>query len=130
MKKTHIIAFLILSFLIASFITSCTSSDEEVIVVRDTVIINVTPPPLKNQVSVETINKRFIIQLAAFNKEENVNAFVKQAKEKLGVIPEVRKHGNLFEVTVGLYNYANTAQDYLTVVKSKGFPDAFIKSID
>ncbi len=129
MKKTHIIAFLIFSFLIASFITSCTTSDEEVIVVRDTVVITV-PPPLKDQVSVETINKRFIIQLAAFNKEENVNTFVKQAKEKLGVIPEVRKHGYLFEVTVGLYNNANSAQDYLTVVKSKGFPDAFIKSID
>jgi len=129
MKKTHIIAFLILSFLIASFITSCTTSDEEVIVVRDTVVITVTPP-LKDQVSVETINKRFIIQLAAFNKEENVNTFVKQAKEKLGETPEIRKYGNIFVVTVGTYNNANSAQDYLTVVKSKGFQDAFIKSID
>ncbi len=129
MKKINIITFVILSFIIASLLSSCTSSDEEVIVVRDTVVITVQPP-VKNQVSVETINKRFVIQLAAFNKEENVNAFVKQAKEKLGETPEIRKYGNIFVVTVGTYNYANSAQDYLTVVKSKGFKDAFVKAID
>lgn len=129
MKKAHIIAFLIISFLMASFITSCTSSDEEVVIVRDTVIIP-SPPPLKNQVSVETINKRFVIQLASFNKIENANTFVNRAKEKLGVIPEIRRFGNFHVVTVGIYNNANSAQDYLTTVKSKGFPDAFIKAID
>ena len=97
MKKINIITFVILSFIIASLLSSCTSSDEEVIVVRDTVVITVQPP-VKNQVSVETINKRFVIQLAAFNKEENVNAFVKQAKEKLGETPEIRKYGNIFVV--------------------------------
>lgn len=129
MKKLNFITFVILSFILASLLSSCTSSDEEVIVVRDTVVIKVQPP-IKNQISIETINKKFAIQLAAFNREENVNTYVKQAKEKLGETPEIRKYGNLFVVTVGIYNYANDAQDYLTVVKSKGFKDAFVKAID
>lgn len=129
MKKTYIFAFLILAFITASLLTSCTTSDEVTIIEKDTVFI-VKEGTVKNQVNIETINKRFVIQIAAFSQQENVNTFLNQAKDKLNVMPDVRKYGNIYEVTVGNFTYANAAQDYLNVVKSKGFKDAFIKTVD
>ena len=129
MKKPYIFVFLLLAVITTSFLTSCTSSDEQVTIIRDTVII-VEKTPVKNQVNVETINKRFVIQLAAFTQQENVNTFLNQARNKLNVLPDVRKSGNIYEITVGNFTYANAAQDYLNVVKANGFPNAFIKAID
>lgn len=129
MKKAYIFAFLLLVFFTASLLTSCTSGDEVVVIEKDTVFI-VEKGTVKNQVNIEPINKKFVIQIAAFSQQDNVTTFVKKAGDKLNMMPDVRKNGNIYEVTVGNFSYANAAQDYLNVVKSKGYPEAFIKAID
>ena len=130
MRKAFIYPFLLVSFLLFSLLTSCTSSDDEdIYVLRDTVILNVDTL-IKEQRNVQKLNLVFVIQLASFKEMNYAETFRDQAKEKLNVIPDVRKTSTFYHVTVGKFNDAKSAQDYLNFVKSRGFQNAFVKSID
>lgn len=130
MKKVYIYPFILVTFILVSLMSSCTSSDDEdIYVLKDTVVLNVDTL-IKEQRNVQKVNLTFVIQLAAFKEQSYADAFIVSAKEKLNAIPDVRKSGNVFSVTVGKFNDATSAQDYLTFVKSKGFTNAFVKSLN
>lgn len=130
MKKAYIYPFVLVAFLLVSLMSSCTSSDDEdIYVLKDTVVLNVDTL-IKEQRNVQKVNLTFVIQLAAFKEQNYADAFVVSAKEKLNSIPDVRKTGSIYLVTVGKFNEASSAQDYLNYVKSKGFSNAFVKSLD
>jgi hypothetical protein len=130
MKKVYIYPFVLVAFLLGSLMSSCTSSDDEdIYVLKDTVVLNVDTL-IKEQRNVQKVNLTFVIQLAAFKEQNHADAFVVSAKEKLNSIPDIRKTGSIYLVTVGKFNEASSAQDYLNYVKSKGFTGAFIKSLD
>jgi len=130
MKKVYIYPFILVTFILVSLMSSCTSSDDEdIYVLKDTVVLNVDTL-IKEQRNVQKVNLTFVIQLAAFREQSYADAFIVSAKEKLNSIPDVRKSGNVFSVTVGKFNDATSAQDYLTFVKSKGFTNAFVKSLN
>ncbi len=119
-----------MAFIVVSLMSSCSPSDEEdIYVLRDTVVLNVDTL-IKEQRNVQKVNLTFVIQLAAFKEQGYADAFSVSAKEKLNSIPDVRKSGSVFLVTVGKFFDAASAQDYLTFVKSKGFTNAFVKSIN
>ncbi len=129
MKKAYVFIYFVIFTVSASFFISCSSSDEqEVVIERETVVIVDTL--VKNQVSVETLNKKFVVQLAAFKEKSNADSFVLQAKEKLNAVPDVRINRGIYVITVGNFNYSSSANDYLIQVKAKGFPDAFVKALD
>jgi cell division septation protein DedD len=111
-------------------VSSCTSSDDEdIYVLKDTVVLNVDTL-IKEQRNVQRVNLSYVIQLAAFREQSHADAFILSAKEKLNSIPDLRKTNGVFLVTVGKFNEAGSAQDYLNFVKSKGFTNAFIKSLN
>ncbi|MFZ4589470.1 MAG: SPOR domain-containing protein [Ignavibacteria bacterium] len=130
MKRIYIYPLVLVAFLLVSLMSSCTSSDDEdIYVLKDTVVLNVDTL-IKEQRNVQKVNLTFVIQLAAFKEQNYADAFVVSAKEKLNSIPDVRKTGSIYLVTVGKFNEASSAQDYLNYVKSKGFSNAFVKSLD
>lgn len=129
MKKIYIFPLIFVTFLLVSLMSSCTSSDDDIYVIRDTVVLNVDTL-IKEQRNVQKINLTYVIQLAAFKEQSYADAFIISAKEKLNSIPDVRKSGSLFLITVGKFNEASSAQDYLNFVKSKGFTNAFIRSLN
>jgi len=130
MKKIYIYPFILVTLLLVSLMSSCSSGDDEdIYVLRDTVVLNVDTL-IKEQRSVQRVNLTYVIQLAAFKEQSYADAFVTSAKEKLNSIPDIRKTGNIYLVTVGKFNEAGSAQDYLNFVKSKGFSNAFIKSLN
>jgi hypothetical protein len=130
MKKIYVYPLILVAFLLVSLISSCTSSDDEdIYVLRDTVVLNVDTL-IKEQRNVQKVNLTFVIQLAAFKEQNHADAFITSAKEKLNSIPDIRKSGSVFLVTVGKFNDAGSAQDYLNFVKSKGYTNAFVKSLD
>ena len=130
MKKIYIYPFILVTLLLVSLMSSCSSADDEdIYVLRDTVVLNVDTL-IKEQRSVQRVNLTYVIQLAAFKEQSYADAFVTSAKEKLNSIPDIRKTGNIYLVTVGKFNEAGSAQDYLNFVKSKGFSNAFIKSLN
>ena len=129
MKNAYIFIYLFVFTFPMVMISSCSSSDDqEVIIQKETVIIVDTL--FKNQVSVETINKKFVVQLAAFKEKAHSDSFVQLVKDKLNANPDVRKKGDIYVITVGNFNYSSSANDYLNLVKAKGFPDAFVKALD
>jgi cell division septation protein DedD len=130
MKKAFIYPLLLVSFLLFSLLTSCTSSDDEdIYVLRDTVVLNVDTL-IKEQRNEQKLNLVFVIQLAAFKELSYAESFRDKAKEKLNAVPDLRKTNSIYHVTIGKFNDATSAQDYLNFVKSKGFPNAFVKSLD
>ncbi len=130
MKKIQILPLILVTFILVSLISSCTSSDDEdIYVLKDTVVLNVDTL-IKEQRNVQKVNLTYVIQLAAFREQSHVDVFLVSAKEKLNSIPDVRKSGSIISVTVGKFNDATSAQDYLNFVKSKGFSNAFVKSLD
>jgi len=130
MKKIHIYPLILMTLIIVSVLSSCSSGDEEdIYILRDTVVLNVDTL-IREQRNVQKVNLTFVIQLAAFREQTYADAFVASAKEKLNSIPDVRKSGSIFLVTVGKFNDAGSAQDYLNFVKSKGYSNAFVKSLD
>ena len=130
MKKIYIFPFILVTLLLVSLMSSCSSSDDEdIYVLRDTVVLNVDTL-IKEQRNVQKVNLKFVIQLAAFSDQSNADAFIISAKEKLNSIPDTRKSGNVLLITVGKFSDATSAQDYLNFVKSKGFTNAFVKSLD
>jgi predicted butyrate kinase (DUF1464 family) len=130
MKKVYIYPFVLIAFILVSLMSSCSSGDEEdIYVLKDTVVLNVDTL-IKEQRNVQKVNLTFVVQLAAFKEQNYADAFVVSAKEKLNSIPDVRKSGSVYLVTVGKFFDAVSAQDYLTFVKSKGFTNAFVKSIN
>jgi hypothetical protein len=130
MKKVYIYPFILVTLLLVSLMSSCTTSDDEdIYVLRDTVVLNVDTL-IKEQRNVQRVNLSYVIQLAAFKEQIHADAFILSAKEKLNSIPDLRKINGVFLVTVGKFNEAGSAQDYLNFVKSKGFTNAFIKSLN
>jgi len=130
MKKVYIYPFILVTLLLVSLMSSCTTSDDEdIYVLRDTVVLNVDTL-IKEQRNVQRVNLSYVIQLAAFREQSHADAFILSAKEKLNSIPDLRKTDGVFLVTVGKFNEAGSAQDYLNFVKSKGFTNAFIKSLN
>jgi cell division septation protein DedD len=130
MKKIYIYPIILVTFLLLSLVSSCTSSDDEdIYVLKDTVVLNVDTL-IKEQRNVQRVNLSYVIQLAAFREQSHADAFILSAKEKLNSIPDLRKTNGVFLVTVGKFNEAGSAQDYLNFVKSKGFTNAFIKSLN
>lgn len=128
MKNAYIFIYLVLFTFSVLILSSCTSSDQEVIVQKETVVIVDTL--LKNQVSVETINKKFVVQLAAFKEKAHSDSFVQLVRNKLNASPDVRKKDDIYVITIGNFNYSSSANDYLNLVKAKGFSDAFVKALD
>ena len=130
MRKALIYPIIPVLLLVTSLLTSCSSSDDEdIYVLRDTVVLNIDTL-IKEQRNVQKLNLTFVIQLAAFKELNFAETYREKAKEKLSVLPDLRKTGDIYHVTVGKFNDAKSAQDYLNTVKSKGFPNAFVKSID
>lgn len=130
MKKVYIYPFILMTFILVSLMSSCSSSDDEdIYVLRDTVVLNVDTL-IKEQRNVQKVNLTFVVQLAAFKEQSSADAFSVSAKEKLNSIPDVRRSGSVYIVTVGKFFDAASAQDYLSFVKSKGFANAFVKSIN
>lgn len=130
MDKIYILPFILVTLILVSLMSSCSSSDDEdIYVLRDTVFLNVDTL-IKEQRNVQKVNLKFVIQLAAFSDQSNADAFIISAKEKLNSIPDTRKSGNVLLITVGKFSDATSAQDYLNFVKSKGFTNAFVKSLD
>lgn len=130
MKKVYIYPFILMTFILVSLMSSCSSSDDEdIYVLRDTVVLNVDTL-IKEQRNVQKVNLTFVVQLAAFKEQSSADAFSVSAKEKLNSIPDVRRSGSVYIVTVGKFFDAASAQDYLSFVKSKGFTNAFVKSIN
>lgn len=129
MKKVFILPLILVTFLLVSFISSCSSGDDDIYVLKDTVVLTVDTL-IKEQRAVEKVDLTYVIQLVAYKERSSADAFVTSAKDKLNVIPDVRRSGTVYLVTVGKFNDANSAQDYLNFVKSKGFTNAFIKSLD
>lgn len=131
MKK--LIIYPLLPVIFACFIIivsalSCSSGDD-IYVIKDTIVVN-SDTVIKETRKIVNPNLTYIVQLAAFKEQSYLDDFVKKAKEKLNTIPETIKSGNLIIVTVGKFKEAKAAQDYLTFVKSKGYQNAFIKSLD
>jgi hypothetical protein len=130
MKKVYIYPFILVTLIFVSLISSCTSGDDEdIYVLKDTVVLNVDTL-IKEQRNVQKVNLTFVIQLAAFREQSHADAFLVSAKDKLNSIPDLRNMGNMYLVTVGKFNDAGSAQDYLNFVKSKGFSNAFVKSLN
>lgn len=130
MKKVYLLPLIIVTITLVSLISSCSSSDDDdIYVLKDTVVLTVDTL-IKEQRVVQKVNLVFVIQLAAYKEQSSADALVTSAKEKLSVIPDIRRNGGLYLVTVGKFNDANSAQDYLNFVKSKGYTNAFIKSLD
>lgn len=124
------ICLLIGLFIISVAFYTCTGeySDEEIIVVEDTVYVK-TDTFIQRYKPTEKLDLRMVVQLAAFSKKENAEEFVKKAKEKLGFPPDISYFENYYIVTVGSFADASKAEDYLNYIKGKGFPDAFIRKL-
>lgn len=131
MRKALIYPIILVSLLTVSMLSSCSSSgdDEDIYVLRDTVILNIDTliRETRNQ---QKLNLTFVVQLAAFKEMKYAEIFKDKVKDKLNVVPDLRKSGDVYHVTVGKFNDAASAQDYLNFVKSKGFTNAFVKSLD
>ncbi|MCE1165760.1 MAG: SPOR domain-containing protein [Bacteroidetes bacterium] len=131
MRRALIYLIVLVSLLTLSLLSSCSSTgdDEEIYVLRDTVILNVDTL-IKETRNIQKLNLKFVVQLAAFKEMNYAEAYKDKVKEKLNVVPDIRKTGDVYHVTVGKFNDAASAQDYLNFVKSKGFTNAFVKSTD
>ncbi len=128
MKKL-IISLFLPAFLILSFcFTSCDSSNSEIYVIRDTVVIEVDSL-IKKQKKAEPLKLNLAIQIAAFSIKAHAEDFSIQVKESLNTYPDIKTGNNeLFLVTVGSFSNNKKAEEYLIYVKSRGFRDAFIKN--
>ncbi|MBI5403267.1 MAG: SPOR domain-containing protein [Ignavibacteriae bacterium] len=127
-----IIYFVIPVSVIFSFLFYACSSDvydeDDIVVVRDTITIT-TDTTIKEQREMEKVRLMLVIQLAAFSSRDHAETFAATAKDKLSREVDIRKAGGVFVVTVGSYSDAKSAEEYLYVVKTKGFDKAFIKNI-
>lgn len=131
MSKRIILILPIITVL--TFIISSCSSDvydeDDIIVVRDTVMI-VTDTTIKEHREMEKLRLFLVIQLGAFSSRDYADNFLSSAREKLsGEEVVVRKTGNVYVVTVGTFTDTRKAEDYLYYVKTKGYDKAFIKNI-
>ncbi|MCU0372532.1 MAG: SPOR domain-containing protein [Ignavibacteria bacterium] len=130
MKIIITYCFLVLMFPLSFLFYSCSGSDDDdIYLIKDTVIKNVDSLITEKR-EVKVVNLVFVIQLAAFRDIGLAEKFAVNAKSDLSSIPDILKKGDVYLVTVGKFNDANSAQEYLGYVKTHGYPNAFIKSLN
>jgi hypothetical protein len=130
MKIIIVYSFLVLMFPLLVLFYSCSGSDEDdIYVLKDTVIKNVDSVITEKR-EVKVVNLVFTVQLAAFKDINLAEKFATNAKSELNTIPDILRKGDVYLVTAGKFNDAKSAQDYLGYVKTHGYPNAFIKSLN
>ncbi|MCI0473868.1 MAG: SPOR domain-containing protein [Ignavibacteria bacterium] len=130
MKIIIAYCFLVLMFPLFFLFSSCSGSDDDdIYLIKDTVIKNVDSLITEKR-EVKVVNLVFVIQLAAFRDIGLAEKFAMNAKGDLNTIPDILKKGDVYLVTAGKFNDAKSAQEYLSYVKSHGYPKAFIKSLN
>jgi len=128
MKKLIVSLFLPAFLLLSFWFTSCDSSNSEIYVTRDTVVIDVDTL-VKEQKKAMRVKLNLFIQIAAFSNRVHAEDFSVKVKESLNTYPEIKTdNNNFFLVTVGSFTDNKKAEEYLIFVKSRGFKDAFIKN--
>jgi len=130
MKIINAYCFLVLMLPLMVLFYSCSGSDDDdIYLIKDTVVKNVDSIITEKR-EVKIVNLVFVIQLAAFKEINFAEKFALNAKSELSTIPDILRKGDVFLVTVGKFNDAKSAQEYLSYVKSHGYPNAFIKSLN
>jgi hypothetical protein len=122
--------FITLIFSLSVVFYSCSgSADDDIYLLKDTVIKNVDSVITEKR-EVKVVNLVFTVQLAAFKELDFAEKFALNAKSELNTIPDILRKGDVYLVAVGKFNDAKSAQEYLSFVKSHGYPNAFIKSLN
>lgn len=127
------LSYIIILILTSSFF-SCTgdennSGDEDVLVLKDTVILKVDSL-VKEKRNITKVNLDLVIQLAAFRVKSNADAFALTAHDKLNASVDIRQLGTVYIVTVGSFSEGYQAEEFLRFVKTRGFDSAFIKNLE
>lgn len=130
MKIIIAYCFLVLMFPLFVLFYSCSGSDEDDIYLLKDTVVKTVDSIITEKREVKVVNLVFVIQLAAFRDIGLAEKFAVNAKNDLNTIPDILKKGDVYLVTVGKFNDANSAQEYLGYVKSHGYPKAFIKSLN
>jgi hypothetical protein len=111
---------------------SCGGSEKYTEVVYDTVRVKKVDTLLvaKNDTTkkeVIPLNFTFTIQIGAFDSRDNAINFAAAAKDLLQNEVEVDLYKNVYTVIVGLFDNNKKAENFLTIIKSKGYSEAFIR---
>ena len=111
---------------------SCGGSEKYTEVVYDTVRVKKVDTLLvaKNDTTkkeVIPLNFTFTIQIGAFDSRDNAINFAATAKDLLQNEVEVDLYKNVYTVIVGLFDNNKKAENFLTIIKSKGYSEAFIR---
>lgn len=143
LKIPAIMTFAILTFSILTFaiLTGCNSSIYEIIEVEETVEIKEEPKqettiteikedtkPSENKFSEKNIISRsYVIQIGAFNIEENAERFINSAKKKLSENELTLKNiDGLYKIRFGNFSSLDEAIKYLNTTIAAGFGDSFV----
>lgn len=111
----------------ALILSSCTSESSNEVVIVDTVIVKVDTVKVDRKVKEAYVN--LTVQIGAFANKNNADDFAKIASQKLsGVVEVTLVSGKLYKITVGRFSDPKKADDYLQIVKSKGYTDSFVLS--
>jgi len=124
--------FLLIVFgLVLSFFFSCAVPEDITEVVYDTVRVEkvdtVFVKPTEENREISPLNFTFTIQIGAFDNRDNAINFATAAKDSLQTDVEVDLYQNVHTVIVGAFDNNKKAESFLETVKSKGFPEAFIR---
>ncbi|RPI18050.1 MAG: SPOR domain-containing protein [Ignavibacteriae bacterium] len=83
-----------------------------------------------NEVISKSDNFTFIVQIGAFIDKANFDNFFKAARAALGEAVTYQLLNNLYKVRIGNYNNKAEALKMLNYVKSLGYTDAFIITVN
>jgi cell division septation protein DedD len=131
MNKKFIYFIISVVAIFSAMLYSCSSDvydEDDIVVVRDTITIRIDTT-IKEQREMEKLRLMLVIQLGAFTNKDYADSYASSVSEKLSRAADVRMVGNVYVVTVGNFTDANKAEEYLYMVKSKGYDKAFIKNI-
>jgi cell division septation protein DedD len=130
MKTFRVFYLLCVTVLIAMAAHSCASFDdncceEDVIIPPDTIKL---PPVI---IDANQVPYRVTIQIGAFRNKEYADEFYQKARTSLGndVVLRLDNLDGLFKIEVGDFEDVQTANNYLSNVTSRGYPDAFVHTV-
>ncbi|MBZ0202541.1 MAG: SPOR domain-containing protein [Ignavibacteria bacterium] len=122
--------------------SGCNSPTYEIIEVEEPVEIKEeTKPPVteikedikppENKFNEKTvISRNYVIQIGAFNDEENATKFTRNAKERIGGDDVTFKETDgLYKVRLGTFAVKSEALELLMKIKELGFTDSFLVEI-
>jgi hypothetical protein len=133
MKKP--LYFLILSaipIITSLLLFSCDSAEDEAedrMTRPDTTMVLYDTIRTKTEIKFVPVKFELVIEIASFKNKENADRFKSKTDSLLNKTTEVLELDNHFIVTVGRFTEPDKANAFLEYIKSRGYPQAFIKKI-